>query len=61
MAALDATAVRLTKETYRAVAGLPLADALTVGKQLNALLLASGRIGEAAVAFAERRNRRAEP
>jgi enoyl-CoA hydratase/carnithine racemase len=59
MAALDATAVRLTKETYRAVAGLPLADALTVGKQLNALLLASGRIDEAAAAFAQRRNRRA--
>lgn len=59
LGALDATAVRLTKETYRAVAGLPLADALTVGKQLNALLLASGRIDEAAAAFAERRNRHA--
>jgi len=38
-------------------ANLPLADALTVGKQLNALLLASGRIDEAARAYALRRSK----
>lgn len=59
MTALDATAVRLTKETHRAVASLPLSDALIVGKQLNALLLASGRIDEAGAAFAARRDKHA--
>jgi len=47
--------VRLTKETHRAACNMPLADALVVGKQLNALLLASGRIDEASRAFAARR------
>lgn len=55
LAALDPVAVRLTKETHRAACNMPLADALTVGKQLNALLLASGRIDEASHAFAARR------
>lgn len=55
LAALDPVAVRLTKETHRATCNMPLADALTVGKQLNALLLASGRIDEAGRAFAARR------
>jgi enoyl-CoA hydratase/carnithine racemase len=55
LAALDPAAVRLTKETHRAACNLPLADALTMGKQLNALLLASGRIDEASRAFAARR------
>lgn len=53
--ALDPAAVRLTKETHRAASNMPLADALTLGKQLNALLLASGRIDEASHAFAARR------
>jgi len=57
LAALDPVAVRLTKETHRATSNMPLADALTVGKQLNALLLASGRIDEAGRAFAERRKK----
>jgi len=35
LAALDPVAVRLTKETRRAAANMPLADALTMGKQLN--------------------------
>jgi enoyl-CoA hydratase len=47
LAALDPLAVKLTKETVRAAAGMPYADALNLGKQLNALLMASGRIGEA--------------
>jgi len=57
LAALDPTAVRLTKETHRAAANMPLADALTMGKQLNALLLASGRIDEASESFAARRKK----
>jgi len=55
LTALDPAAVRLTKETHRAACNMPLADALVVGKQLNALLLASGRIDEASRAFAARR------
>jgi enoyl-CoA hydratase/carnithine racemase len=55
LAALDPAAVRLTKETHRAACNMPLGDALAVGKQLNALLLASGRIDEASRAFAARR------
>jgi enoyl-CoA hydratase/carnithine racemase len=55
--ALDPAAVRLTKETHRASANMPLADALTMGKQLNALLMASGRIDEASTAFAARRRK----
>jgi enoyl-CoA hydratase/carnithine racemase len=55
LAALDPAAVRLTKETHRAACNMPLGDALAVGKQLNALLLASGRIDDAARAFTARR------
>ena len=55
LTALDPAAVRLTKETHRAACNMPLADALVAGKQLNALLLASGRIDEASRAFAARR------
>ena len=47
LVALDPLAVKLTKETVRAAAAMPYADALTLGKQLNALLMASGRIAEA--------------
>ena len=57
LAALDPDAVRLTKETHRAACNMPLADALTMGKQLNALLLASDRIDEASRAFAGRRKK----
>lgn len=55
LAALDPLAVRLTKETQRAAVNMPLSDALTLGKQLNALLMASGRIDEAARRHAARR------
>lgn len=48
LAALDATAVRLTKETYRAAVAMPYAESMTLGSQLNALLMASGRIAQAA-------------
>ena len=57
LVALDPIAVRLTKETHRAAGNMPLADALTLGKHLNALLLASGRIDEASAAYARRRGR----
>lgn len=49
---LEPVAVRLTKETLRAVSTMPLGEALTVSKQLNALLMASGRIDKAAEIFA---------
>ena len=57
LARLDPAAVSLTIETRRAAANMPFADALTMGKQLNALLLASGRIDEASRAFAARRRK----
>lgn len=58
LARLDPLAVRLTKETQRAVSTMPLNEGLSYGKNLNALLLASGRIEEGANAFAESRKRR---
>ncbi len=56
LAALDPTAVRLARETFQTMRAMPLNEALTYGKTLNALLLASGRIEQAAEAFS--RNRR---
>lgn len=50
---LEPVAVRLTKETLRAVSTMPLGEALSVAKQLNALLMASGRIDKAAAFFAK--------
>lgn len=55
LVALDPVAVRLTKETLRATVAMPLGEALIVGKQLNALLMASGRIDRAAEFFAASR------
>lgn len=49
---LEPVAVQLTKETLRAVTTMPLGEALIVSKQLNALLMASGRIDKAAEIFA---------
>ncbi len=49
---LEPTAVKLTKETARASAAMPLGEALLMAKQLNALLAASGRIDEAVERFA---------
>ena len=51
LAALDPTAVKMTKETQRATTGMPIADALVMAKHLNALLMSSGRINEAAQFF----------
>lgn len=53
LAGLDPTAVRLTKEAHRTIQGMQVADALVVGKHLNALLMASGRIDDAAKSFAK--------
>jgi len=50
LVALDATAVRLTKETFRAAVSMPYAESMTLGSHLNSLLMASGRIAEAAAA-----------
>jgi enoyl-CoA hydratase/carnithine racemase len=55
LAALDPLAVRLTKEALRATAGMLPTEALSYAKNLNALLLASGRIEEGARAFARRK------
>lgn len=61
LAARDVDALRLGREAFMAARQMPLAAALNYGKNLNALLLASGRIGEAVQAFEarqrERRNR----
>lgn len=54
LAELDPLAVRLTKEAHRAARSLPPGEALATGRNLNALLMASGRIAEGARAFAER-------
>lgn len=56
-ASLDAEGVRLGKEAFRVASSSPLRDALSYGKTLNALLLASGKIEEGAKAFASRRQR----
>ncbi len=56
---LEPVAVRLTKEMHHAVTTMPLGEALSVAKQLNALLMASGRIDEAAEFFARAKERRA--
>jgi enoyl-CoA hydratase len=53
LTALDPVSVRLTKETHRAMATLPMSDALLVGKQLNTLMMSSGKIDEAARIYAE--------
>lgn len=55
LAALDSLAVRLTKETHRALSTMPLDQALNQARNLNALLMASGRIEAGAKAFASRR------
>lgn len=57
LAALDPIAVALTRETHRAMATMPLADALVVGKQLNALLMCSGKIDEGARIYAAGKKR----
>jgi hypothetical protein len=36
--------VKLTKEAHRMASAMPLSEAIVMGRQLNALLMASGRI-----------------
>jgi enoyl-CoA hydratase/carnithine racemase len=47
LAALDATAVKLTKEAHRMASVMPISEALVMGRHLNALLMATGRIAAA--------------
>ena len=51
LVALDPIAVRLTKETGRTASTMPLAEALVMAKQLNSLLMTSGKIDAAAKQF----------
>ncbi|MEZ5853435.1 MAG: enoyl-CoA hydratase/isomerase family protein [Hyphomicrobiaceae bacterium] len=44
LAALDPTAVKLTKDAHRMASVMPISEALVMGRQLNALLMATGRI-----------------
>lgn len=52
---LDPLAVKLTKETHRAVRRASMEEALITAKQLNSLLMASGKIDEAADRHAKER------
>ena len=58
--ALDPVAIALTKETHHAALAMPHESALDMGKQLNALLAASGRIREGAARFAAKQKQRKE-
>ena len=60
LVALDPLAVKLTKETVRAARSMPYADALTLGKHLNALLMASGRIAEAQQVYTSRKSNKSK-
>jgi enoyl-CoA hydratase/carnithine racemase len=44
LAALDPVAVKLTKDAHRMASAMPLSEAIVMGRQLNALLMTSGRI-----------------
>ncbi len=48
LVALDPLAVKLTKETHRAVARASFEEALITARQLNSLMMTSGKIDEAA-------------
>lgn len=50
----DPVAIRLAREAFKAAREMPLPEALAYGKNLNALLLASGRIEEATKLFEAR-------
>lgn len=53
----DSAGIRLAREALRTVSDMPLNEALRYGKTLNALLLASGRIGMAASNLKKRSDR----
>jgi len=55
LVALEAEAVALTLELHRAARNLPLSDALTMGKQQNTLIAASGLLDRAMRRFAEKK------
>ncbi|MCP3910308.1 MAG: enoyl-CoA hydratase/isomerase family protein [Actinomycetia bacterium] len=55
LVALEPEAVAMTMEIHRAARNLPLADALTMGKQQNTLIAASGMLERAMHRFAARR------
>lgn len=44
LAALDPIAVKLTKDAHRMAQTMPISEAIIMGRQLNALLMSSGRI-----------------
>jgi enoyl-CoA hydratase/carnithine racemase len=48
LAALDPTAARLTKETFRICSETSANGAIIIGRQLNSLLMSTGRISAAA-------------
>ena len=54
--ALDPEAIALTKESHRAARSMPLADALTMGAQQNALLKAAGAFEAGAARYAKRKS-----
>ena len=56
--ALDPLAVKLTKDTHRAVQRASMDEALITAKQLNSLLMASGKIDEAAERYAKEKTDR---
>ena len=55
---LDPLAVKLTKETHRAVRRASTEEALITAKQLNSLLMTSGKIDEAADRYAREKAER---
>lgn len=54
----DPLATRLAREAFKAACAMPLTEALAYGKNLNALLLASGRLAEGAKVFEARQQER---
>ena len=44
LAALDPIAVKLTKDAHRMASSMPISEAIVMGRQLNSLLMASGRV-----------------
>ena len=54
LAGLDPDAVVMTKELHRAATTMPLNNSLDMGKLANALLAASGRIGEAEARYSKK-------
>lgn len=58
LCALDTASVSLTKEIHRAAVTMPLANALDMGKQLNSLIAASGRLDQAVNAYKKGRTKK---